>query len=196
MSANRVKSYRVTVTRPNGEQVIAEKPLWAQGPEVLTWGKKAKLAPGQSYTRSLLLNEWATFDEVGAYSVLISLPGVDGVASFEVDVSARDQSRLHSLCELLAKGEREPRWDEDQVPERVLSFVTDDVAIPYLLKIASSADFASGLGMEGLVRIGDLKAVSALASFPRGNAGLTLLLGSTSSEPVRAAIKEILASRP
>ncbi len=30
------ESYRVTITRPNGERVTAGKPLWAQGVEVLS----------------------------------------------------------------------------------------------------------------------------------------------------------------
>jgi hypothetical protein len=187
------RSYRITVTRPNGELVTAGKPLWAEGAEVLSWTKTTKIAPGQSCTRSVLLNEWFPFDEAGRYEVSVAVRGVDGVASFEVDVSPRDEDRLRSLCERLASGDRAPRWDGDQMPERVLSFVADDVAIPYLVKMASADGFTSGLGVEGLVRIGDLPAVSALASFPLGRGGLLRLLGSTSSEPVRQAITEILA---
>jgi hypothetical protein len=74
-----------------------------------------------------------------------------------------------------------------------LSFVADDVAIPYLVEIASAGGFGSGVGVEGLVRIGDLQAVSALASFPHGKGRLILLLGSTSREPVEAAIRDALA---
>jgi hypothetical protein len=76
------KSYRLTVTRSNGEQVVAGKPLWAQGAEALTWMRTAKVEPAQSYTRSLLLNEWFAFDGVGRYEVSVAVPGVDGVASF------------------------------------------------------------------------------------------------------------------
>ncbi len=94
--------------------------------------RPAKIAPRQSYTRSLFLSEWVTFDQVGAYGVQISLSGADGVASFDVDVAPRDENRLRSLCGLLATRESEPRWDGDQDPARVLSFVSDDVAIPRL----------------------------------------------------------------
>jgi hypothetical protein len=187
------KSYRITVTRPNGEQVVAGKPLWAHGAEALTRLRTVKVEPAQSYTRSLLLNEWFAFDGVSPYEVSIAVPGVDGVASFEVDVLPRDENRLRGFCERLAKDETEQRWTGDLSPARVLSFVADDIAIPYLVKIGSAADLGSGMGVEGLVRIGDLQAVSALASFPQGNRGLLQLLGSTGSEPVRAAIKEILA---
>jgi hypothetical protein len=186
-------SYRMAITRPNGARVAAGKPLWAQGPDVLAGMKKATIATGQSYTRSLLLNEWASFDEAGTYSVLILLPGVDGAASFDVETRPRDESRLRSASERLAKDRRERRWEGDVDPARALSFVADDVAVPYLVEIASAGGFGSGVGVEGLVRIGDLQAVSALASFPHGKGRLILLLGSTSREPVEAAIRDALA---
>lgn len=187
------ESYRITVTRPDGELVAAAKPLWAQGPDVLAGVKSAEIAPGQSYTRSVLLNEWFSFDATGRYEVSVAVHGVDGVATFEVEVSPKDDDRLRSLCERLASGERAPRWGGDQVPERVLSFVADEVAIPYLVKMASADGFTSGLGEEGLVRIGDLPAVSALASLPQGRGWLLLLIESTNSEPVKQAITGILA---
>jgi hypothetical protein len=148
------KSYRFTVTRPNGEQVVAGKPLWAQGAEALTWMRTAKIEPAQSYARSLLLNEWFPFDGEGRYEVSVAVPGVDGVASFEIDVLPRDENRLRGVCERLAKDESEQRWAGDLSPARVLSFVADDVAIPYLARIASTADLGSGVGVEGLARIG------------------------------------------
>lgn len=187
------ESYRITITRPNGERVTAGKPLWAQGPSALAGVKKATVAPGQSYTRSLLLNEWATFDRPGIYGVLITLPGAAGVASFEVEILPRDESRLRDTCERLDKDRRERHSEGDIDPMRALSFVADDVAIPYLVEIASTEYFGTVLGIEGLVRVGDLQAVSALASFPQGRAGLMLLLGSSSSEPVKAAARDALA---
>jgi len=185
-------SYRITITRSNGEIVKAGVPLWAQVPDFLSGIGKAQIAPGQSYTRSLLLNEWLPFDEPGRYQITVALPAAEGLASFEVDIAPRDPDRLRSVCERLATDASDPLSAGRFSSARALSLVADDVAIPYLRSVAAAG--VSDVSVEGLIRLGDLQAVSALASLPQGRYGLARLLELTSSEPVKQAIRAILAS--
>jgi hypothetical protein len=194
-------SYGVTVTRPNGGVVKPGGPLWAQAPDTMTAMQPTRIGPSQSYTRPLLLNEWFPFDEVGRYAVSVALPGVEGAAYFEVDVSPRDETRLVSTCARLTADASKSLSDNQLFAARALSPIADDVAIPYLVRIASIIDLGSGGGVDGLVRIGDLQAVSALASLLRqgdpfvrrkSEAALVRLRGATLSEPVRQAIAAAL----
>lgn len=150
-------SYRVTVTRPNGELVTAGRPRWSQAPETIAELQMTRIGPAQSYTRPLLLNEWFPFDEVDRYEVSVARPGVEGVAYFEVDVSPRDEGRLRSTCARLAADAGQPVSPDLLFAARALSFVSDDLAIPYLARVVSAATASSGLAMEGLLRIGDLQ---------------------------------------
>ncbi len=195
------ESYRVTITRPNGELVTAGKPLWAQAPDTMTEVQMAKIGPAQSYSRPVLLNEWFPFDEVGRYDVSVALPGVEGVAYFEVEVSPRDEDRLRSTCERLAADASQRGAANRLFAARALGFVSDDLAIPYLARVASAATTGSGLAVEGLRRIGDLNAVSALALLThqgdaetqrQSRSALAWLRGSTKSESVKQAITAVL----
>ncbi len=189
---NRERDYDIAIMRPNGETVKPGMPYWATQAEALARIHMAHIQPGQSFKRPVLLNQWFPFDEVGRYHVAINVPGVEGTADFWVNIAARDEARLRALCESLIKDAASPdasrRWDA----ALTLSFVSDDLAIPYLTQLPS---------MEGLARIDDTQAVSALASLLhhpdeliRGQARsyLGIMLRKSGNDQVKRAITSAL----
>jgi hypothetical protein len=90
------------------------------------------------FNRPLLLNQWFPFNEVGRYHVAINVPGVEGTANLWVNIAARDEGRLRAVCETLIE-------DASQLSERgihaalALSFVSGDLTIPYLARMASGS---------------------------------------------------------
>lgn len=156
--------YDIAIMRPNGQTVKAGMPYWATFPDTISEIQTTRIEPGQSFQRPVLLNQWFPFDEVGGYHVSVNVPGVEGAASFWVVISPRDEPRLSAVCESLVKDAislDSPRRLEAGL---TLSFVSDDLAISYLMRAASDPAVNSGFAFEGLARIDDTQAVAALAS--------------------------------
>jgi hypothetical protein len=159
--------YELTIIRPNGSVVRAGKPYWATIPDTIAGIEWKRIEPGRSAKRSLLLNQWFPFDEVGRYSVALNVPGVEGTIRFWVGVSPRDESRLRAICERLTEDAIPPGSPNGIEAARTLGFVIDDLAIPYLAKVASSPAAVTGLAFDGLMRIDDEQSVSTLTSLLR-----------------------------
>jgi hypothetical protein len=166
---NGERGFVIAIVRPNGELVKAGLPYWATQAEALVEIDMTHIRPGQSFKRPVLLNQWFPFNEVGRYHVTVSVPGVEGTADFRVNIAARDETRLRAVCETLLKDATSFESPRRFEAARTLGFVADDLAIPYMARLASATNGSSGLGLEGLVRIGDTQAVSALASLLHNN---------------------------
>jgi hypothetical protein len=190
--------YDITVVRPSGEKVKAGLPYWATFPDTISAFQITQIQPGQSFKRPVLLNQWFPFDEVGRYHVSVTVRGVEGTADFRVNVAARDEARLRAVCESLIKDARQqsPRGTEAAL---TLSFVSDDLAIPYLAQLASTPNSFSAV--EGLARVGDIQAVAALASLlhhdddqirRQASGYLGIMLIKSGNDQLRRAITSVL----
>lgn len=196
------RGYDIAITRPNGEPVKAGLPYWATFPDTISGYQVTHIQPGQSFKRPVLLNQWFPFDEVGRHHVAINVPGVEGTADFWVSVSARNEARLRGVCDSLIKDATSLESPHRFEAALALSFISDDVAIPYLTaQVAPNATPLYGSALEGLARIGDAQAVSALASLlhhsdevirrqARGYLGIMLI--KSGNDQLRRAITSAL----
>lgn len=191
--------YDITITRPNGEPVKAGLPYWATFPDTISEVWLTHIQPGQSFKRPVLLNQWFPFEEIGRYHVAINVPVVEDAANFWVNIGVRDEARLRAVCETLIKDAISLQSPRRLEAARTLSFVSDDLAIPYLVQAASGA--SAYLALEGLARIDDAQAVSALALLlhdndelirtqARGYLGIMLL--KSGKDEVRRAVTSAL----
>lgn len=148
----------------------------------------------------MLLNEWEAFEQVGMYTIQITLPGV-GSGTLTVIVGPRDPAHLNEVCnELATRAIETDNSAQILSATHTLSFVIDPVAVPYLAKVALRKDEPDAY--RGLERIGDSNAVSALAAlitngkgevpmWARG--GLQHIRAFTKDESLKAEIDRLLA---
>jgi len=138
--------------------------------------EKAPLAPGKTFTKTLLLNEWYQFPAPGRYVVEAKLGGqvetVSGTpiapapaTEIPVQVTPRDPKRLKSVCEGLTKGAMNVNAWEASKSAFALSYVNDPLAVPYLGRVLKESFAGKEAAISGLARIGSPEAVQVLTSY-------------------------------
>jgi hypothetical protein len=194
--------FRVTVTRPDGTKVPPLLPLWARaGGEIVSGIETATLQPSESYLRTVLLDEWGPFDQLGTYRVTFELPDSVGLADFQVTVTPRNAEVLAETCEHLLLQVHDIRSAERLAALRALSFINDEIAVPYLTR-AFFAEPESSDVVRRLLFLDQSRAAAAFQTLLRQGPAATRelarrhlksLLESTRSETLRQSIRTSLA---
>ena len=140
-----------------------------------------EIAPRDTYTETLVLDQWFLFPEIGNYRIKVHLVRVQGFkeelpddfgswsALPSVDVLPRDPARLIALCEeLKAKLETSNVYAELGEAGLELSYVDDPIAVPYLQEMALlKYGVLAGSAAEGLERVGGDAGVEALIALSK-----------------------------
>ncbi|HET9777143.1 MAG TPA: hypothetical protein VFP77_11285 [Gemmatimonadaceae bacterium] len=168
LGGNRKELFTVTIIRPDGQKTVSRLP---QPYDSFSEIGRVDLAPQQSFSRTLVLNEWASFDREGSYEVEIAVPPPPGLSNRpDVQLSAAgvvrvvppDPARLGSACEKL-ESEALHGSAEQQVEAGIaLSFTTGDVCVPFMAKLLREKSFASEGAALGLARLGTPPAIAAI----------------------------------
>jgi hypothetical protein len=197
LGANFKQGLLVTIIAPGG--AVLPRPTWE--PSGLHDLGRVRIAPGASYMREFVMDEWYDFDSPGQYGIRASLrfPITIGDRSFTpagdtfqtITIEARDEPALRRRCEALAARIANPIVDPNTFVDPstvedvaqaalVLSYVRDPVAIPYLVRsLASPLLDAQGSAVLALGKFSTPEAVNALITAATGP-------GSYASEATRA----------
>jgi len=167
-------NFEFSVKKPDGSLIrIPPKPYpaYVSGNPA----ERAPLAPGKTFTKKLLLNEWYEFPAPGRYVLEAELGGqVETVSGrpiahpaqqIPIQVTPRDRKHLMSVCEELRKGAMNANAWEASKAAFALSYVDDPIAVPYLGRVLKES-FAGKLeAISGLARIGTPEAAQLLTSY-------------------------------
>jgi hypothetical protein len=167
-------NFEFTVIEPNGSVVRTPPP--AMPSSVLgRWVDRAPVAPGKTFTKRLILNEWYEFPVLGNYVVEAKLGGrvqtvlgtpvqTSPTQEIPLQVTPRDRERLQTVCEELTKKALGENAEAASNAAFALSYVNDPVAVPYLGRLLKESVFGRQSAIAGLVRIGNADAVRVLKS--------------------------------
>ncbi len=166
LGKNRKTGFEFTVIEPDGR---------ATGPLRLTeagFGAPGRitLAPGQTYTQKLLLNEWYGFPGPGDYKLQARFVAPSGsrtglqrvtypLQEMDVRVGPRNPKRLEQLCQSLGETAGSESPSDSYFAGLALSYVEDVVAIPYLEHLAGESESLRGTAVAGLGRIANAEGV-------------------------------------
>lgn len=160
---------------------------------------------GQSYTQGLCMNEWFQFSVPGKYVIEVKLDKPirteDGQSMFvgsslSLEVTPRNAIRLKEVCEVFIDQLRDSTsFEESSAIAASLSYVTDEVAVPYLAQALTLNKMVESFAIEGLERIGNEEAVGLLISALDMRDALAPTLAKRSlqkieSESANSALKE------
>jgi len=184
---NRVGAFMFQVLEPGGTR-RQFKPTIEEG---IAKNSIVRVQPNDSFEQWVVLDEWFEFRRAGNYSVSISIDtttarrlgaslSVPGEGPQVVRVEPRNDVRLRRRCQELLSliVPRSPRFLEAL---KVLTHVSDPVAVPYLRQVlAADPAFGSQI-VAGLERIKNPEAIAVLEKLSTG-----------SDAEVRAAAKAAL----
>jgi hypothetical protein len=132
------------------------------------------IEPGQSFTQGLCLNEWFQFSATGKCVVEVELDkpiqkegGQSTVvrSRLSLEVTPRNAERLKEVCDVFIKQVlNSTSFEEASTAAIFLSYVTDEVAVPYLAQALTLNKMVETFAIDGLERIGNEEAVSLLIS--------------------------------
>jgi len=168
-------NFEFSVKKPDGSLIrIPPKPY---PPYVMGRpAEKGPLAPGKTFTKTMLLDEWYQFPAPGRYVVEARLGGqvqtVSGTPiapapapEIPIQVTPRDPKRLKTVCEELTKGAMNVNAWEASKAAFALSYVNDPLAVPYLRRVLKESFAGKDAAISGLARIGNPEAVQLLTSY-------------------------------
>ena len=155
----------VTIKTPGGVSKTVALPIGG-----LHSPGKHLVGAHSTYTQRLVLNEWDDFRQVGDYFVEIALipkagpkPDRPLTAYLHVNIGPRDEGKLRVLAKTLANEalDRRDRGDRDTAA-LALSYVTDPVAIPDMVRVLQSNRALRKPLVWALVRVGGPVALNAV----------------------------------
>ncbi|HEY2461998.1 MAG TPA: hypothetical protein VGI16_14405 [Candidatus Acidoferrum sp.] len=170
LGRDRRARFLLFLTMPSGERIE----LHSTFREGFSRVGDIDIAPGETYRQQLILNRWFEFKDTGRYTLEAGLRNEDagrrdGTSPGELffsgalNIEARDVSALSKRCEALARAvEESSSYEPAQQAALTLSYVTDDVAVPYLRRVLLSGKLVEPIALEALGRIGDHQAVSVI----------------------------------
>lgn len=144
----RPETFTVTVMREDGKHV----PQPDAGPSLGGLLGPQKLAAGGDYIFKLFLPHWATFAEVGNYTIIAkrtlqlskytpdgwdfkeTATGEPAQASATIEVVPQDSERMGELIEDLGSAMLSERYDKAEAAAYTLSYIQDQRVIPYFVK--------------------------------------------------------------
>jgi hypothetical protein len=168
-------NFEFSVKKPDGSLIripTLQYPPYVSGNPA----ERAPLAPGKTFTKTMLLNERYQFPAPGRYVVEARLGGqVETVSGtpiapapaqeIPIQVTARDPERLESVCEELRKGAMNVNAWEASKAVFALSYVDDPIAVPFLGRVLKESFAGQYDAISGLTRIGNPEAVQILTSY-------------------------------
>lgn len=125
---------------------------------------EVELAPGKSYSRRLLLDDWHRFDEPGSYQVRVVLesPPLRLEAASTIVIGPRDPELLSKACSELSRQAREPEVETSVLAARALSYVGDEACLDALAEVLRESFHGKEGAIIGLLRIGSEPALHVL----------------------------------
>jgi hypothetical protein len=177
LGQDRRQAFELSIGKPDGKVVTLSLDLHEGASRLPV----VEIAPGDSYTETLVLDQWFLFPEVGNYRIKVHLVRVQGSkeelpvdfgswsALPSVDVLPRDPARLIALCEeLKVKLETSNVYAELGEAGLELSYVDDPIAVPYLQEMALlKYGMLAVLAAEGLERVDGDAGVEALIALSK-----------------------------
>lgn len=168
-------NFEFSVERPDGS--LIRIPQTPYSPYIMgRAAEKAPLAPGKTFTKTMLFNAWYEFPAPGRYVVEARLGGqVETVSGtpiapapaqeIPVQVTPRDPERLERVCEELTKKAMSPNAAEALGASYALYYVDDPIAVPFLGRVLRGSFHGKQNAVAGLARIGNPEAVQLLTSY-------------------------------
>lgn len=204
---DRKGNFQISITEPHGKTVVVGKKPPQNG---ITFLGKIRVEPGETYSQTLVLNEWYTFREVGRYriSVVLTAPMKSGRTSrrvhplaFEIDFTQRNPDQLAGACRSLVTRVQQARSVGPAMEAaHALSYVDDPVAVPFLEEILTDWRVV-GHAIAGLQRIRSPEAIAVLIralkiteheTALRARVALGLIAHETDDEATRSMITAVL----
>jgi hypothetical protein len=126
---------------------------------------EVELAPGASYSRRLLLDDWYRFEKPGSYQVsaVVNSPPLHLKAASAVVIDPRNPERLAKACSELSRQARAPQVETSVLAARALSYVGDEACLGSLAEVVRESFHGKESAIAGLLRIGTKPALRALA---------------------------------
>ncbi|MGB8473511.1 MAG: HEAT repeat domain-containing protein [Candidatus Acidiferrum sp.] len=169
LGRDRKENLLFSITTPDGKEL--------QLPQLRKSGfsriGKFEIAPGESYSQHIVLNEWFDFKVAGTYHVVADLAKpvllngqiAGGQAAFQLplQIGPRSAPTLARRCQdLLNFIESSNSYEHAAESALALSYVNDPVGVPFLEKALEANRLVEPIAISGLERIGNSEAVAAL----------------------------------
>ncbi len=191
LGSGRKEGFRFAVVGPSGTKSRAKPHM-----KGISRAGDMTIQPGQSFTQGLCLNEWFQFSAPGKYVVEVELDKPiqteDGQPTIvrsrlSLEVTPRNTERLKEVCGVFIKQVLNSiSFEEASAAAISLSYVTDEVAVPYLAQALTSNKMVESFAIDGLERIGNEEAVSLLISALNMRDALAPILAKQSLQKIES----------
>jgi hypothetical protein len=169
LGRDRKENFSFLLTRPDGSK--SKLPPLPKREGLYDLGR-VTLESGHKFEQKLLLNEWTTFKDEGTYVLEVTLTtpiesesGAVHVPTFRkvFDVTARDDVKLHQVCEQLAgQIELSRSVREARESASALAAIRDPLAVPYLERALASKKYVEIIAVDALANIANAGAIQVL----------------------------------
>jgi hypothetical protein len=188
LGQDRTRGLVVNGTKPNGENFSSSLPPR----DGLSMRPEVSIPSGGAHKQELLLNAWLTFDQVGTYQLLITIPeqlsprnGLPLSSSVSVQVTPRDVYVLLERASKLTEVILTSKLAQEQLDaERALARIIDPDVVPYLKTILEHTPVSDSVILAALGRVGTVEAMNILNQ------------AASSANAERAAIARDVINRP
>ena len=208
LGQDRKGGFSFTITPPDGVRLKLSMPAREGASRI----GRLSIAPGDSYSQNLVLNEWYDFSITGKYKVEghltepIVIGNGQGYQSdpglyASIEIGPRNELSLSKTCDSLANQiEASDSYAQAIDSAVALSYVNDPIAVAYLRRALSAHKLVEPIVIVGLERIGNAEAVQALADGLRADPSDTVRFRSalqriqkqTDDAQIHEAINRIL----
>ena len=159
----------ISVIDPDGKRHDKPPPPPPLGMTFFGW---QHLDSGEEFSQVLVLNKWFDFKKTGEYHIDFQLKKPPTIGSQPVsiqiptlilNVTAYNPETLASVCHQFTAAIKKQNTPKESLraatAERALSYINDPVAVPCWSQVL---EYADGLAISSLRKIGTLEAVTAL----------------------------------
>jgi hypothetical protein len=173
LGANELGALHFELRRPNGLTQKAEPGALPASGGIIFPGR-VEVAPNETFLKSVLLNQWFDFSDVGRYQLRVRFSGevkrpsgtfveVDRDVTIDIDVRGADERRLRDACEaLLGRIKNSKKSEEGLTAARALASIKRPLAVRYLHEAIRADRLVDSIAITGLESIGNDAAVRAL----------------------------------
>ena len=147
---------------------------------------KVPIPPQGSYSQQLILDEWYKFNQLGKYSISVTLPNsLCQKSELDFEILPFDAELLSEFCDRQVNEIRKNTLHYGKAADaaKVLATIDYSLAVPFLVKALEANPMVDSILIPAIERIGDKEAVAFLISFLEKNVS-----SSSSYELVRPAL--------
>lgn len=133
---------------------------------------KISLPAQGSYSQQFILDEWYKFNQLGKYTVSVTLPNsLCQRSELDFEILPFDAELLSEFCDRQVELIRKNTNDYGKAADaaKVLARVDYSLAVPFLVKALEANQMVDSILIPALERIGDKEAVDFLISFLEKN---------------------------